>query len=79
MEDQVLTSVTVEYDCECESEACQHAIDALRRGMQKAYDKGVEDGIRKAMSEVRDGLKQAMRGSVPKVMTSKKGKKEYSN
>lgn len=59
--DQILTSVTIEYNCECDSELCSHAFDAVKRAVQKAYDKGVEDGIKKAMTEVRNGLKAALK------------------
>lgn len=78
MSDEVMMSLTVEYDCECEADACEHAITALRNGMQKAYDKGVEDGIRKAMAEVRNGLKQAMRQDRG-MPTTKKPKKVFTN
>ena len=57
----ILTSVTIEYDCECVEEMCSHAFDAIKKAVQKAYDKGVEDGIKKTLSEVRSGLRAALK------------------
>jgi len=59
--DQILTSVTIEYDCECAEEMCSHAFDAIKKAVQKAYDKGVEDGIKKTLNEVRSGLRAALK------------------
>lgn len=57
----ILTSITIEYDCECDNEMCSHAFDAIKQAVQKAYDKGIEDGIKKTMTEVREGLRAALK------------------
>lgn len=58
--ERVISSVTVEWDCDCTDEMCSHGFDAVKAAVQKAYDQGVEDGIKKAMVEVRSGLRAAL-------------------
>lgn len=59
--DEVISSVSIEYNCECDSELCSHAFDAVKALAQKAYEKGIEDGVKKALAEVRSGLRAALR------------------
>jgi hypothetical protein len=59
--DQMVTSVAIEYSCDCEGEMCSHAFDAVKAVVQKAYDKGIEDGVKKALAEVRSGLRAALK------------------
>jgi hypothetical protein len=78
--DDILTSITIEYDCPCEEgEMCSHAFDAVKRAVQKAYDKGMEDGIKRAMSEVRSGLRAALKKDAKDLPPVDKKKKVLIN
>jgi hypothetical protein len=77
--DEILTSITIEYDCPCEGELCSHAFDAVKGAIQKAYDKGVEDGIKRAMTEVRSGLRAALKKDAKDLPSVEKKKKALIN
>jgi len=77
--DGILTSITIEYDCECDGELCSHAFDAVKRAIQKAYDKGVEDGVKRAMTEVRSGLRAALKKDAKDLPSVDKKKKVMIN
>jgi hypothetical protein len=71
---------SIEYECECDHGLCDHAQGAIKEAMQRAYQKGVEDGIRHTVAEIRSGMQQApakrkRRGELPPIGT----KKKYSN